>query len=42
MLDAIHLATAVGIAHEIGVVITYDQRMLAEATSHGMTAIAPS
>ena len=40
-LDAIHLATAVGIAHQIGVVITYDQRMLAEALALGLTAIAP-
>ena len=41
-LDAIHLATAVGVAHELGALITYDHRMLAEAQNHGLNAIAPS
>jgi predicted nucleic acid-binding protein len=41
-LDAIHLATAAGLAHEIGVLITYDRRMLAEAPGYGLRAIAPS
>ena len=41
-LDAIHLATAVGIAHQIGVLITYDRRMLIEAHGLGIPAIAPN
>jgi predicted nucleic acid-binding protein len=40
-LDAIHLATAVGIAHQIGLVITYDHRMLTEAVALGLVASAP-
>jgi predicted nucleic acid-binding protein len=41
-LDAIHLATAAGIAHEIGIAITYDKRMLVEAPTLGLPVIAPS
>jgi hypothetical protein len=41
-LDAIHLATAVGIAHQIGLLIIYDRRMLAEAPAFGLTGIAPT
>lgn len=40
-LDAIHLATAVGVARQIGVVITYDHRMLTEALALGLMAVAP-
>lgn len=40
-LDAIHLATAASIAHELGVLITYDQRMLAEGRSHGLPVVSP-
>ena len=41
-LDAIHLATAASIAHELGAVITYDQRMAAEGASLGLNVLAPA
>jgi hypothetical protein len=40
-LDAIHLATADSIRAELGVLITYDHRMLADAQALGLPALAP-
>jgi predicted nucleic acid-binding protein len=40
-LDAIHLATAASIAHELGAVITYDHRMAAEGAGLGLHMLAP-
>ncbi len=40
-LDAIHLATAASIAHELGAVITYDRRMAGEGASLGLNVLAP-
>jgi uncharacterized protein len=40
-LDAIHLATAASIRGELGVLITYDQRMLADAEALGLPVLAP-
>jgi hypothetical protein len=39
-LDAIHLAAALRVA-PIAAVITYDERMVAAATSLGLTVMAP-
>ncbi len=41
-LDAIHLATAASIAHPIGALITYDQRMISEALTLGPPVLAPA
>jgi uncharacterized protein len=40
-LDAIHLATADSIKAELGVLITYDHRMLADAQALGLPALTP-
>ena len=39
--DAIHLATAASVAEDLGVVITYDHRMLADGQSVGLPVLAP-
>ena len=41
-LDAIHLATAISIAHQIGALITYDQRMINEGKSIGLPVLSPA
>ena len=41
-LDAIHLATAASIAHELGAGITYDHRMAAEGAALGLPMLAPA
>jgi len=41
-LDAIHLATALGVREEIGVLVTYDQRLAAAAKDHGLTVAQPA
>ena len=41
-LDAIHLATAASIAGELGALITYDRRMIHEATAIGLNVISPA
>lgn len=41
-LDAIHLATALGVADELGALITYDLRMIAEGQALGLPVISPS
>lgn len=40
-LDAIHLATAQSLGTQLGVLITYDQRMLAEARALRLPHAAP-
>jgi len=40
-LDAIHLATAASITAELGVLITYDHRMLADGQSIGLPMLSP-
>ncbi len=41
-LDAIHLATALGIKRELGAVLTYDHRMLAAAALLGIPTVSPA
>lgn len=41
-LDAIHLATAASLGDDLGVILTYDQRMMDAATSLGMPVAAPA
>jgi predicted nucleic acid-binding protein len=41
-LDALHLATALSVRDEIGVFITYDQRLAEAATEHGLAVSQPS
>lgn len=41
-LDAIHLATALGVVHEISGVLTYDERLAESCSAHGITVIAPT
>jgi predicted nucleic acid-binding protein len=41
-LDAIHLATALSIRTDLDVVLSYDQRLLAAAASHGLPTAAPA
>jgi len=40
-LDAIHLATAASITAELGALITYDHRMLADGGSIGLPVLSP-
>lgn len=40
-LDAIHVATALGLASDVGVLVTYDERMRAAASAVGLTTVAP-
>lgn len=40
-LDAIHLATALSAIEEVGVFVTYDQRLAAAASAHGFAVVAP-
>lgn len=41
-LDAIHLATALKVSDEIGVLVTYDQRLAAAAEEHGFRVVQPA
>jgi uncharacterized protein len=41
-LDALHLATALSLADEIGVVLTYDDRLASAATAAGLTVRSPA
>ena len=41
-LDAIHLATAASLGDDLGVILTYDQRMMDAAASLGMPVAAPA
>jgi len=40
-LDAIHLATAIGLRRELDAVITYDARLAAGAEVHGLPVATP-
>lgn len=40
-LDALHLATALGVREEIGVFVTYDERLRAAAEDHGLSVVQP-
>lgn len=40
-LDAIHLATALAAGDELDCILTYDTRLAAAATNHGLTVLAP-
>jgi predicted nucleic acid-binding protein len=40
-LDAIHLASALALGADLGVVITYDDRMLHGAAALGLPAVSP-
>lgn len=40
-LDAIHLATALSVAEQLGGVFTYDVRLAEAATAAGLTVLAP-
>jgi len=41
-LDALHLATALSVADEIGVVLTYDERLTAAARDAGLLVRSPA
>jgi predicted nucleic acid-binding protein len=41
-LDALHLATALSVREEIGVFVTYDERLGAAAAQHGLAVATPS
>lgn len=41
-LDALHLATALTVRDEIGVFVTYDQRLVEAATERGLAVASPS
>jgi predicted nucleic acid-binding protein len=41
-LDAIHLATALDVREELGVLVSYDERLAAAARSHGIRVVAPA
>jgi predicted nucleic acid-binding protein len=40
-LDAIHLAAALELAADLGVIVTYDDRMLEGAAALGLTTTSP-
>lgn len=41
-LDAIHLATALSVRDDLGVFVTYDQRLAEVAAERGLNVVAPS
>lgn len=41
-LDALHLATALRVREEIGIFVTYDERLGAAAGKHGLNVEQPS
>jgi predicted nucleic acid-binding protein len=41
-LDALHLATALALGPDLGVVVTYDQRMAGAAIAQGLVVVAPA
>jgi predicted nucleic acid-binding protein len=41
-LDAIHLATALMIRDDLDVLLTYDDRMLTAAATHGLPTASPT
>ena len=40
-LDAIHLAAALAVVSDLGVLITYDERLAAASRAHGLLVEAP-
>lgn len=40
-LDALHLATALSIKDDVGVLVTYDERLAAAADGHGLAVVQP-
>jgi predicted nucleic acid-binding protein len=40
-LDAIHLATAIGLGRDLGQIVTYDERMAEGARQLGLKAVSP-
>ena len=40
--DAIHLATALGLGPDLEAVVTYDARLSAAASAHGLPVLSPS
>jgi predicted nucleic acid-binding protein len=40
-LDALHLATALSVRDEIGVFVTYDQRLADAAADRGLNVVRP-
>jgi hypothetical protein len=40
-LDAIHIATALFVRSDLGVLLSHDHRLIAAATSHGLPTAAP-
>lgn len=41
-LDAIHLATALAVGDDLGVIVTYDNRMTAAAGTLGLRTVSPA
>jgi predicted nucleic acid-binding protein len=41
-LDALHVAAALALGHDLADFITYDSRMIAAARSHGLPVVSPS
>jgi uncharacterized protein len=41
-LDALHLATALSIREEIGIFVTYDERLGEAAKEHGLSLVQPA
>jgi predicted nucleic acid-binding protein len=41
-LDAVHLATALGLASDLGVLVTYDTRLADAAHAHGLRSVSPA
>lgn len=41
-LDAIHLATALTVRPEVDTLLSYDERLLAAASAHGLPTAAPA
>jgi len=40
-LDAIHLATAIGLGRDLGQIVTYDERMAEGARQLGLKTVSP-
>lgn len=41
-LDAIHIASALSLADDLGDLVTYDSRMTAAALAHGLNSVSPA
>lgn len=40
-LDALHLATALSVCDDVGVMVSYDHRLASAARDHGLWVVAP-